>query len=413
VSGRDASAFDLPGGARVLWRRLRGADVADFSIHFRGLPARNRLEEAGLEKLLLQTIAEGLERARPDELTSLGAHVRFHVRPDSSMLGIRCLGGNLRPSARLIAGWLREWDPRPEDVERNRARMIQAKARILDDPDDAVSYVADRTFLPAGHPYLAYAEGTEESLPCLSMDALRARRRAILTGATIVVTVVGDVGHEEGMRIAEDAVVALPLGPPPAGVVPPVGGPPGGLSTECRPIPTCYVRGKFPVPAPGEEGFLALSLALAILHREMFLEVRTRRALTYAVSSGIGERARNSGFLYVTTTRPREAIEAMYETVDRLIAAPLPDREFRGSALTFLTRQLLRREAADEQSDSLALDELIAGDWTRSMDLDARIERLRPTDIQKALRDHLKGIHYGVIGPQAIVEKLDPGLFAR
>jgi zinc protease len=406
------SSRELGNHARLISRRVEGTEVAAFSLYFRDLPARSRPEEAGLEELLLRTLADELERAYPDELARLGARVRFQVQPDFSTFGVQCLKAGLDRSAELVAEALRKLELKPADVERNRARMLDIYAKTMDNPDQAVGFVANRTFYPPGHPYLAYPGGTKPSLKRLTQAALEKRRAELLAGRRILAVVVGDLERAAAERLVERAVGDLPAGEPARAELPPLAGPPGGISVEERAIPTCYVLGKFRCPAPGEPDFEALSLALSILHRKMFLEVRSKRALTYAVMGGSGERRRNAGYLYVTTTRPSEALSAMYQTLDRLIAEPLPEDELRGAALSYSTRQYLRQESAAEEADALALEELVAGDHRRTLDLTTRLARVTPADIRRVLKEHVRGIHFGVIGPGDLVGKLDRALFA-
>jgi zinc protease len=404
------SASDLPSGARVLARRVPGAEVASLGIFFRGLAGRSNLEQAGTEKLLLRTIAEGIERRHARELALLGAKVLLDVGADHSMLGVRSLPGGLGRAAEIVAAELRGMELRAEDVDRNRARLIDRWRNLLDDPDDAVRILADRAIYPEGHPYIAHPGGTEESLRRIGISDLERRRTAILEGRKVLIAAAGDLEDGAALAMVELFAGGLPSGGEPGRAAPSIPEVPGGLLTEERAIPTCYIVGRFRAPAPGEKGFEALALALAILQRKMFIEVRTRRALTYAVLSFLLGRSANTGSLYITTTRPNEALAAMYETIDDLAGRSLPEEEFRGSSLTFLTRQHLGRETTSQQVETMAAAEIVAGDHRRAFDLEERYGRLRPEDIAAALREHVRSVRFGVMGPRELIEKLDRGL---
>ncbi len=405
------SRFALPNGVEFLSRRIPGGDVAAFSLYFRHHWSRSKADEAGLEQLLLQTLVEGIERRQADELARLGAMVRFTVIPDFSAIGVQCLKAGLDRAVAIVALGLREMEPTSEDVERNRAILLEAYARSLDNPDLAVGFVANRSFYPSAHPYLGYPGGTADSLPRLTREQLLDRRKQLLIGSRILAVAVGDLKLEEGKALVRRSVGDLPAGEPAAAELPPLAGEPGILTTEERGIPTCYVLGKFRGPAPGEADYESLSLALAILHRKMFLEVRTKRALTYAVASGLGERVRNAGQLYVTTTQPNEALSVMYATIDGLIAQHLDEEEFQGHLRTYETRQYLRQESAMEQAASLAQESMVARDFRRVLHLRDRLDQLKPADIQRVLRQYVRGVHFGVVGPKELIEKLDRKLF--
>ena len=401
----------LPAGARALAIPMEGIETAALGVYFRCHPERSGARLAGLERLLLGTLADLLERTRGEELARLGIRPRLRVGPDVSLLGVSCLQGSLERAADILGDTLRRIEVRPEDLERNRARLLDARAKRMDNPDSAVPFVADRSFLPPGHPYLGYPGGTEESLRAIRIEDLQARRELLLTGSRILVAAAGDVREGDALALAERIAGGLPPGQPPLEEVPPAGGPPPRLNLEERAIPTCYILGKFRAPAPGHPEFEPLSLALSILHRKLFLEVRTRRALTYSVASAIGDRASNSAQLYVTTTRPREALEAMLETVDRMAEDALPEEEVRAAALAYITRKLLAREAAADRSDVAAHAELVAGGrgWTEA--LEERVRGIGPEEVRRAIAGAVRDLHFGVIGPASILGSLGASLF--
>ncbi len=406
-------AMDLENGMRLLSKTIPGSEVAWFGIYFRGHHHRNCAEEAGLEHLLLQILAEGIERTRADELARLGARVYLGVLPDYSSFGIQCLRESLDQAIEILCWGLLSLEYQAEDVERNRRRMLDAYAKVMDDPDQAVSFVANRTFYPQGHPYLGYPGGTDESLKRISLSDLARRRKLLQAGSRILPVLVGEFDPDRTRAMVERALGPIPSGEEINHPLPSLSGSPGKLTVEERPIPTCYLLGKFLAPAPGEPDFEALALALQVLRRKLFLEVRTRLALTYAVISALGNHARNAGWLYISTTRPAEAVEAMYRTVDSLQETMLPEGEFRGARLTFLTRSYLGQENTLEQGNALAREELIAGDYRRTLDHSERLGNITPADLQRVLRQFVQGIHYGVIGPREIVKTLDGNLFTR
>ncbi|MGH9360294.1 MAG: insulinase family protein, partial [Thermoanaerobaculia bacterium] len=230
-AGPAVASADLPNGARVLSRRLRGAEVAAFCLYFRGHAERSRAESAGLEQLLLRTLADDLERREAEELARLGARVRFDVEGDYSMFGVQCLRGSLERAVDLLSGALRKAELRGQDVERQRAKMIDAYRKTMDNPDQAVGYLANRTFYPPGHPYLGYPGGTEESLKRLTLEELAARRALLLTGRRLLAAVAGDLGAEEAAALAARAVGDLPAGESPAVELADLGGPPSRITT--------------------------------------------------------------------------------------------------------------------------------------------------------------------------------------
>ena len=393
--------------------------VASFQLCFPGHAARSSAALAGLEEALLRVVADRLERVHGDELAALGVHLRLQSLPDFSTLGFTGLASGLERGAELVLSELRDMSFVLADLDRVRARMLAAYAQSLDHPDSEVGYVVNRTFLPALHPYFAYPGGTDDSLKRLTVEHLAERREALVRGRRALAVAAGDVDGDAIAALCreilggprDEARGDSPEGADAVFVLPAVGGGPARLTVEERAIPTAYVLGRFRAPAPGEHDYEALSLALSILHRRLFIEVRTRRALTYAVASGVGERAGNSGYLYVTTQSPTEALRVMFETLDSLLETPLDAEELRGSTRAHVTRTCLRQESAAELADALARETLVAGDPARVRSVAERFAGVDAAEVRRVLREWVREIHFAVLGPADLLGKLDRGLF--
>ncbi len=407
----------LTGGALVISRALEAPPVSSLRLCIRGVPERVPVERAGLEELLLVTLVDRFRRDREDDLSRLGAKVTFSTQPDYSSLAVTGLSGSFSESIALLAQVFREQPFDESDLERNRARMLDAYRKSLENPDRRVAYLADEVFYPPGHPYLAYSGGTEESLLRLTVDDLIEHRRSLVEAAHLFVGVGTAEGESLRQRL-EECFAGLHSSEPRDAAFPPLEHDEDAprLRVEHRDIPTNYVLGKFSAPPPRQSDALTLCLALRILSRRLWLEVRSKRALTYAVSSGLAIRAQSFGYLYVSSASPNEAVKAMLDTVDDMVQEPISPEDLRASALTFSTSENLGLEAAAGLASRLASDEILAGDYRETMRLEERLREIDPEDIRKALELYVRDICFGVLGRFGVLgpaKGLDEELFAR
>jgi zinc protease len=149
-------------------------------------------------------------------------------------------------------------------------------------------------------------------------------------------------------------------------------------------------------------------MAINILRSRLFEEVRTKRNLTYAVSSGLGRRPYNYGFLYATPKDPDTTLKVIYDEVEKLQEVPVDPEDLSDQIEVFLTRFYMDQETNAAQASTLGSAELVGGGWEQSLVFIQRIKGVTPADIQRVARGYIKNIHWGVVGsPQAV----DPKLF--
>src|SRR5690606_18484119 len=132
-----------------------------------------------------------------------------------------------------------------------------------------------------------------------------------------------------------------------------------------RELPTNYIRGQFPAPAPDHPDFAPFRIGIEILGDRLFEEVRTKRNLSYAVQAGLSQRAANYGILYVTAVDPGATLPVMLAELDRLKDEPISAERLAQSVNVFLTQYWLGQETNMGQAQSLGTYELVGGGWER------------------------------------------------
>ncbi|MGZ4299609.1 MAG: hypothetical protein ACXVVK_21450, partial [Solirubrobacteraceae bacterium] len=92
-------------------------------------------------------------------------------------------------------------------------------------------------------------------------------------------------------------------------------------------------------------------LASEVLSQREFIEVRTKRNLSYAAGTRFdASRPQAIGGLYVSAVDPAAALPVMQNVVKDMVAQPLPEKELAGYRSTFLTGYLMGAETTDGQA---------------------------------------------------------------
>ena len=173
-------------------------------------------------------------------------------------------------------------------------------------------------------------------------------------------------------------------------------------------LPTNYIMGFYHVPNLSQPEYASMKIALSILDDRLFEELRTKRNLTYAVSSGMSSRLSNFGYLYITTVDPDSAMRVMLREVDKLKSNPVSQKELLDAVDVFLTNYYLGLETNRAQADFLARGEISGIGWQGSFKFVDETKRLTPKDIESAAKTYIRDIHFGVLGDTT---KIDQTLF--
>jgi zinc protease len=391
------------GGIQVLVKRFPGAELVATTLALRGGVQNVDAKTAGVELLGLRTASTGgTERLDKDafsrRLTQLGSTLDATAAPNYSLLESKALKSAWAETFDLLAEvFLRPALPATE-LQLQRQRQLQELKREQENPDGALGVLLQQlTF--HGTAYANRPQGTEGSVQALSAEEVRAHLGRLRAQNRLLVVVVGDVEPAAVLESVRAAFGALPPGEP----LPP---PPGLLSFSqshlealARPLPTNFIFAGFAGPTWDAADFAAARLALEILSQREFLEVRTKRNLSYAAAARLdASRPQAFGGLYVSAVDPAAALPVMQAVVQELATKPLPDKELAGYRSTFLSGFLMGAETTDAQARRLIAAQLLGGDWRLARTLPERIRQTSAQDVQAFTGKYVRNYQVAVVG---------------
>jgi predicted Zn-dependent peptidase len=401
--------FTTANGLKAIHRRMQGNDVVAVQIYFKGGARNITAKNAGIETLMLEVAQSGTKNFPKSqinrELARMGTVVDSAGGYDYSVLAMRCVRQNFDRSWQLLADMVLNPLFDEQEVTLQRDQLVNALRQEADDPDTYVSTLSDR-LLYAAHPYFNRPAGTVESVGSLKAADLKAYHAAHLMTSRMLVVTVGNVALDDLKRKVEASFGKLPQGDYKPEAPPNFKQPAGPeLQVSERGVPTNYVRGVFAAPSIGDKDYAALTVAINILSQQFFDEVRVKRNLSYAPYADLHSQGANSGFIYVTTPRPNDAIKVMFDEIERMQRDTIREKPLADIINGFLTTYYLKLETNDALAARLGEYELLGGGWQKAMNWLDEVRKVTPTDIQRVANTYLKNFRFAVIG--------DPSKFDR
>jgi zinc protease len=402
------------GGVTVLHKRTPATSVVSARIYIKGGSAHLTETTTGIERLALSVAVNGGTESHPKDefnaaLDSMGSSVSSFNDRDYSGYAMQSVLENFGPTWDLMVETITEPALPQEELALQRERHLADIRSLRDNPDRLVGYVAT-SLLFEGHPYATLQLGTEETVSAFTREDIENYQRAMLRPSDMVVVVVGNVSDEDVTSRVADSIARIQPGELKAQKLGAFEADEPALEIAEKDIPTNYIFGLFAAPEPGHEDYPAMLVALEYLRDRLFEEVRTKRNLTYAVSSGLSSKRINYGYLYVTAVAPEKTMPVIYAEIDKLKQGSFSKKQLDQSRNVFLTEHYMDLETNGSQASLLAQSEIIAGDWTSHADFIEEMRAVSSEDVSRVAKKYMKNYHFGVVGKAA---KVDEELFAK
>jgi predicted Zn-dependent peptidase len=324
------------GDVTVLHKETPANSVVAARVYISGGATHLTEKTAGIERLALNTAVSGGTESHPKDefnalLDSMGSSVAAFSDRDFSGYTMKSVVDNFDKTWELMLESMLEPKLPQEELELQRQRHLADIRSLNENPDRLVGHVATK-LLFEGHPYHTLQLGTEENVEAFTQKQIAAYQRAMLRPEKMTVVVVGNVSDEKILSQVQKIAKIQPQASLPDQQLTPYNVEKAKLKVEEKDIPTNYIFGLFPAPSPGDEDYEAMLVAVEYLRDRLFEEVRTKRNLTYAVSSGLSDRRVNYGYLYVTAVDPAKTMPVIFSEVQKLKDGELTDEQLEQSS---------------------------------------------------------------------------------
>jgi predicted Zn-dependent peptidase len=402
----------LPNGLRIVTTPMPSTQAASVNV-FVGVGSRSEPKHLnGITHFLEHMVFKGTEK-RPDaiqiaqEIEGAGGTLNAYTNKEFTCYWNIVPFDRLPTALDVAADMLLHSKLEQEEIDRERAVVQQELKRNHDNPGSWAGRLIG-TAVYGEQPPGWDVGGTVELVQQMQRPDFIAHINAWYRPANVVLSVAGNVSHDQVVELAAPLFGAMPPGDIPAvqPYDPAVRGP--RVVTDSRKVDQCNLYlglAIFGRDDPDRYAIRVLNDVLgAGMSSRLFREVRERRGLAYSVGSGYGFLADAGTFTIsagVNRDRLTETIRVCLDEVDRLRDQPVPEDELRRAKDHTIGRFRLGLETAHSLGQRHG-EALLTRNEIEPIDtVVARFEAVTADDIQAVARRIFRrdGFHCSVVGP--------------
>jgi zinc protease len=182
------------------------------------------------------------------------------------------------------------------------------------------------------------------------------------------------------------------------------------FKAEPKDLATNYVEGVTSGPEVDAPDFNAFNVAMRIFAARHFLDVRTNNGLSYAPQAWFSVGATSVAKFSVSTTQPDKYIAVFDKLVDSTKKHGFTASELANMKITYLTGFYYKNETNSAQAASIASNEVLHGDWHKSLTLVDDVKKITLDDINNAFTKYIGNIVWVYQGD---TKKVNPVLYTN
>jgi predicted Zn-dependent peptidase len=274
-----------------------------------------------------------------------------------------------------------------EELEREKGVVLQEILMVEDSPEDYLHDFFHESYW-GGHPLGFPIQGTSESVSAFDRERVMRYFGDRFRRCGTVVTVVGNLPHDQVVDAFARALGPLALGerllpdaPPP---------PERGVFLKKRPLEQLHLAlGAPAVSRRSEHKYVAYVLNTILggsMSSRLFQEIREKRGLAYSIYSAISAYA-DSGILKIcagtSRDKGREVLTVTGEVVDGMREGRFEDGEVALAKELIKGNMLLNLEGAEYRMSRLAMNEMFLGRLEPPEEALRRVEEVTPEQVRK------------------------------
>jgi len=390
--------------------------VISTQLFIKGGTANYTKQEEGIEALALDVATDGgTENYDKDSyhsiLERMGSTISYESSFDKSRIALTCIKSN----------WDRSWELFTDVILNPRfdeSPFINAKERLIlnakdgeADPDAFLKQLSMQDLFNDRN-YSKLPNGSHESLINLELNQVRKYYKSLLAQNNMFLVVVGDIKKNDLLTKVKALLDQLPKQTKIASSKNNLTQLEINKSTinyEEREIATNYIRGMMSAPSLGTKEATAMRIAMSILGNRYFVEIRTKRNLSYAPQAYMARLKIPYSVIYVTTTDPNTAVGVMIDEIKKIKKEGFTDKELKDKKGNYLTQYYMQMETNSSQAYNLGQNEVLSK-WQDLDNFVKEVNELALKDINAAFDKYAKGIKWTYLGKK---ENIDVSIFLQ
>lgn len=391
-----------------------GNDIVVIQTVLKGGVQNYPADKAGIESLAMAALTEcGTEKndknSYKNKLDKVSAQVNGNTGVSFASFTLNCIKSDFETVWPLYTEAM--ISPRFDEKEFDRIKQdaINTIRALESNPDNAISRMAKESAF-AGKAFATNPDGTIETVSKLTAPATKKYWQSIFNRGRMVIVIVGDLDKSVLEQKVKDFLAKVPAGTPFVAKKQTYVPAANTFKSEQRENATNYVQGIASSPLPGTPDYNAFSLAMNIFSSRHFVEIRSKNGLSYAPGAWLTTGNATYSNIYVTTTEPDKYIATARALIDTIKQKGFTSAELKNEKTGFLTGMYYRDETNSAQAASLALNEVVFGDWKRFFKIKEDINKVTLPQLNAAFKKYFTNISWVYQGDP---KKVNPVLYTQ
>ncbi len=410
----NAQVTTLANGLRVATDRVDHVETVSIGVWV-GAGTRCETKEVNGAAHLLEHMAfKGTERrsARDiaEEIEAVGGHLNAHTAREHTAYYAKILKDDTALAVDILADILQNSSFDPQELDRERAVVLQEIGQANDTPDDIIFDHLQATAYPdqpLGRPVL----GSAEVVRAMPRDVLMGYQQGHYVAGDMVLAASGNLHHEEIVALAQDLFAGLrseTLSAVEAAAYH------GGEYREERDLEQVHITLGFKSCAIGHDDFYPLLVLSNLLgggmSSRLFQEIREQRGLVYAIHSFAASYSDDGMLGIYAGTGEREVAELIPVLCDEIagLADSVREDEVARSRVQLKASLLMGLESTGARCEQLAQHLLVFGRVLGVEEISQRMEAVDLAAVKRVARAVFASPPtLASLGPLSQVERLD------
>ncbi len=397
-------------GFRIIIKNT-GKDVISARLFVIGGTANYPLDKQGIEALAYSYIIKGGTQtiSKSDFLAAaekIGTTFGSDASLDYGELNMQCLKESWDRSWVLFTDALMNPAYEPNEFANKKEQYISYAKQNEGDPDTRLERNTLETAFK-GKNYEKDPYGNESTIASLKLDDIKAFITANLCKQRTFLVITGNVSESDVIQKVKSSLAKLPDGTAsPKEQVVKIEQP--AQDIESRKISTNYLSGIMSGIPWNSPDAVSMMVAMSIMYDKYFLELRSKRGLSYAPAAYMNGDAITNPFsvFYITTDSPKDAIQVMVDIINNVRKNGFTDEEFAKSKASFLTRYFMRLETASSQSLNIGRWKL-RGNLPAFENFETMVNAVTVQDINRVFTSNTGNIKWNYLGDETKVTPED------
>ena len=404
----------LANGLRIATDRIDTVDTVSLGIWVDVGTRHEQADINGVAHFLEHMAFKGTARRSAltiaEEIEAVGGHLNAYTSRESTAYYAKVLKEDVQLALDILSDILQNSTFQPEEIERERAVILQEIGQANDTPDDIVFDHFQECAYPdqaMGRPVL----GSPEIIRKIERETVIGYLRKHYGAQRMVLAAAGHVDHDRLAELADNLLGGLPAERPattePAYYA-------GGDRREQRDLEQLHLVLGFPGVVLGDPDYYAASVLSTALgggmSSRLFQEIREKRGLVYTINSFVHGYSDGGLFGIYAGTGEAEAAELVPAICNEVIRIEdgLTPVELNRAKTQMKAGLLMSLESSSARCEQLAQHLLIHGKPFDPLDIVGRLEMVDDAAIRRVVaRWRSAPPTLAALGPLSGLEEFD------